>query len=204
MLARFGQSWARLAVAGLLAAALSGCGKPTKTYPMAQSAAWAALMGTTIPGMAFGERAHGMPGSGTPGRVVWAIEAGPDEAAQTGEPATPQVIMRLSATLTPVAYGTAVSVDIEPAGGDDPARIDALDRQFPAIARLWRAIAGEQVDAVLTQRPFDMLNIRSAMASAAMSQLSQIGKQMNEAAKEVQRREEETIDRAYALDKHGD
>jgi hypothetical protein len=154
--------------------------------------------------MAFGERAHGMPGSGTPGRVVWAIEAGPDEAAQTGEPATPQVIMRLSATLTPVAYGTAVSVDIEPAGGDDPARIDALDRQFPAIARLWRAIAGEQVDAVLTQRPFDMLNIRSAMASAAMSQLSQIGKQMNEAAKEVQRREEETIDRAYALDKHGD
>jgi microcompartment protein CcmL/EutN len=154
--------------------------------------------------MAFGERAHGMPGSGTPGRVVWAIEAGPDEAAQTGEPVTPHVIMRLSATLTPVAYGTAVSVDIEPAGGDDPARIDALDRQFPAMARLWRAIAGEQVDAVLTQRPFDMLNIRSAMASAAMSQLSQIGKQMNEAAKEVQRREEETIDRAYALDKHGD
>jgi hypothetical protein len=68
-------------VAVVLAAALGGCGTPAKTYPIAPAAAWAELMGTTIPGMAFGETAHGMPASGTPDHL------------------------RLVATLTPVAGG---------------------------------------------------------------------------------------------------
>jgi hypothetical protein len=158
-------------------------------------------MGTTIPGMAFGEYAHGMPGLGEPGRVMWAIESGPDEGI--GEPSTHHVFMKLIATLRAVTGGTEVTVDIEPASGDNPARIEAMDRDPPATAHMWRAIAAEQVDAVLTHRPFDMANIREAIAEAVVPHVLEIGKQMDDAAKEIQRREQEKIDRAYALDQQG-
>ena len=203
MLGSFGQRWTNAAVALLLAGSLAGCGRPTKTYSRTPFAAQAALTGTTIPGIAFGQSAHCAPGVGSSGRVVWTIEEGSDDEARAGELDTHHIIMKLSATLTAVAEGTEVAVDIQPPDGVDPAKIDDLERQQPAIARLWRSIASEQVDAALNRRGFDMANVRLAMATAVLAQLPQIGQQMDNAARENDRQQGERMDSAYRNDNHG-
>jgi hypothetical protein len=197
--------WRRMALVVVLAAILPACDKLTetaKTYPVTPTQAWVALVDSKIPGTAFGERAHGVPAAGTADRVMWAIVAEPTEALLPAR-SPPHVVMRLTATLTAVADGTQVTVDILPPEGVDPAKIKELDSKLPEVAHLWRAIASEQVDSVLTQRAFDLAKIRMDMAAAVVSQVPQISKAMEEAGKAQQQREQEKIDRAYANDGHG-
>jgi hypothetical protein len=53
-----------------------------------------------------------------------------------------------------------VTVNIESPEGGDPDGVKKLDKQKPQIANLWRSIAREQVDAVLTHRKFEFANIQ--------------------------------------------
>jgi predicted small lipoprotein YifL len=178
-----------------LLAALAGCHQG-KVYPLSPDAARSALVGTTIPDMAFGKSAHSDPGEATADAVAWRIVRGPaEEAGPPGE--GDDEMMKLTATLAPVPGGVEVSVDIGARPGADPQAVAKALSQKPAVERYFRTIAREQVDSVLTRRPFRFEAISGDMAVAMVSMLPEIRKQMDDAAAAYERRDTETIHHAY-------
>lgn len=184
-----------IAIALALLAALAGCQKG-KTYPMSPEAARAALVGATIPDIAFGKSAHSGPGQATTEGVEWPVLMGASEdAAMPG--GDNSEVMKLAAKLEPASGGVAVTVDIEPPPGADPKLLAAAEQQRPAMFRYFRTVAREQVDSVLNHRAFDFAAVSGDMAVAVVSSLPDIRKQMDEAAAAYERQDQETIHRAY-------
>jgi len=188
-----------------LAASLTACGQQPKTYTVTPDAAKEALVDTTIPDIAFGKAAHGAPAVATETGVAWSIQAGASEDSVTEGASRDRgtadrsghEIMVLTAALVPLDGRTQVTVNIESPEGGDPDGARKLDKQKPQIANLWRSIAREQVDAVLTHRKFEFANIQGGMAVAIVSELPNISKQADNAVKASERQEIEKIHDAY-------
>jgi hypothetical protein len=185
------------AAAIVVLAALAGCDQG-KVYPLAPEAARSALMAAAIPDMAFGKSAHTGPGEATTEGVAWTIVLGaaedgapPDDGHDGGQ------VMKLAAKLAPASGGVDVSVDVEPLPGADPKVFAKAVSDRPAVFRYFRSVAREQVDSVLTHRPFSFAAISGDMAVATVSMLPDIRKQMDEDAAAYERRDQETIHRAY-------
>ena len=67
-----------------LLAALAGC-QQGRVYPLSPDAARSALVGSTIPDMAFGKQAHSSPGEATPDGVAWMVSPGPAEGGTAAD-----------------------------------------------------------------------------------------------------------------------
>jgi hypothetical protein len=177
-------------------AILTGCSQG-KDYSVSPEAARAALVGTTIPDIAFGKSAHSSPGQATAEGVTWSVILG-DEGAAPGDGDGDEV-MKLAAKFAPASGGVAVSVDIDPPSGADPKLLAKAMMQRPAVFGYFRTVAREQVDAVLTHRAFSFAAVSGDMALATFSMLPDIRKQMDAEAAAYERRDQETIHRAYDL-----
>jgi hypothetical protein len=190
-------------VAFAILAALTGCDQG-KTYSMSPEAARSALAGTTIPDIAFGKSAHTAPGEATAdGGVAWTIVLGSAEEGAPSADGDSSEVMKLAAKLTPASSGVEVSVDIEPRSGVDPKLLAKAMAQRPAVVRYFRTVAREQVDAVLTHRDFSFPAVSGDMALATVSMLPDIRKQMDEEAAAYERRDLDTVHRAYDLAAQG-
>ena len=107
----------RLAILAPLALA-SACKPGVTTYPQSVDAAQAALVGTKIPGLAFGYAVHTGAGVATGDGVAWYVQQGPDNDPDGPHFAPTPDIMRLTATLKPadnaVAGDYMVTVSAQP------------------------------------------------------------------------------------------
>jgi hypothetical protein len=184
------------AAAVLAVLALTGCGQG-KVYPLSSDAARSALVGTTIPDIAFGKSAHSGPGEAVADGVAWTVLLGSDEDAALPGDGHDSGVMKLTAKLAPASGGVEVSVDIDPPAGADPKRLAEAESQRPAVFSYFRTVAREQVDAVLTRRAFNFAAVSGDMAVATVSMLPDIRKQMDDAEAAYERQDQETIHRAY-------
>jgi hypothetical protein len=110
-------------------------------------------------------------------------------------------VLVLTATLAPSGGSTLVTVDIRPAAGVDKTAFDKNMNDNPAVADLFKAIAREAVDAGLAHRQFAFANVSTQIAAATVSMLPQISQQMDDAAREFEKRDQDTMDGAYRRDK---
>ena len=190
--ARAARSLAALA----LVATLAACDRAQR-YATTPEVARARLAGTVIPDIAFGKAAHGGPGEVTADGVRWAVKNGFADAAAGVSAPDAAATLFLRAKVAASGEGTEVTVDLAPPPGVDAARLQALFDQHPAMAKLFRSVAAEQVDSVLTARPFSFSNIRATMALAVVAELPNIREQMNEADEAIDERDRDTMHRAY-------
>jgi len=188
---------ARGAVVGvlLLAGAVAACKGALKTYVVAPDMAKAALTGTTIPSIAFGAAAHFEPAVATPKGVSWNVLAGGEYSSDN------LAFVKLNATVTAATGGAQVEVDVQPAEGPAGARAEKLLKENPAVAKLFRAIAYEQIDATLSRRPFRFANISGAMAVAVASLAPKLTEKLKNEAAAPQPGEFDKFDSAYKEDK---
>lgn len=170
---------------------LAGCGSGWASYAVTSEAARHALVGTTIPDLAFGYEAHAEPARPIGNGVVWQIDRG------AGDTSAREPLLLLVAKLAPVQGGTEVSVDVQPAAGTDRAAFDKTVTGQPAVHDLFVAIASEAVDAGLGHREFNLARIHFQMAVAALSMLPQIHDQMDRAAAAHEQQERNAVDEAY-------
>jgi hypothetical protein len=190
------------AAAGLaLLAGLTGCGQG-KVYSLSPEAARAALVGTTIPDIAFGKSAHSGPGTATAEGVVWTVLLGPGDDGGPPSDGDGDEVMKLAAKLAPASGGVEVSVDIDPPSGADPKLLAKAMSERPAMFGYFRTVAREQADAVLTHRAFSFGAVSGDLAVAVVSSLPDIRKQLDDAAAADERRDQETMHRAYAVAEH--
>lgn len=195
-------------IAGLFAAAtlavtasLTGC-EQSKVYSLSPDAARSALVGSTIPDIAFGKSAHSGPGIATADGVAWTIVRGSeDEGAPPGD-GDDDVVMKLAAKLAPASGGVDVSVAVESASDADPKRVAEAMAKQPAIFRYFRTVAREQVDSVLTHRTFNFAAVGGDIALAVFSNLPNIRKQLDEANAADERKDQETVHNAYDEAEH--
>ena len=196
---------ARVALVSALALGLCSCGQE-KAYPDTVEAAQAALVGSTIPDIAFGMSAHSEPAIAIPGGVEWFISRDQSGSEGSASPGSPKRLLVLTARFEPVSGGSGirVAVDVEPAtSAQAPAFAKGMG-QKPAVAAMFRSITSEQVDATLSHRDFNFANIRQSMALATVSMLPEISNQMDSAAEEFHRRDRENVDDAYRAEARGD
>jgi hypothetical protein len=184
----------RAAAALAVLLALTGCGQG---YSLSPDAARSALVGTTIPDMAFGKSAHTAPAEATPEGVSWTIVPGPSEEGAAPNDGEGGEIMRLVAKLAPSSGGVDVSVDVEPLSSTDPKLFAKAVEQRPAMFGYFRTVAREQVDAVLSHRDFNFSAVSGNLAVAVVSSLPDIRKQLDDAAAAYEQQDQETIHRAY-------
>ena len=184
------------AAALVVMASLTGC-QQGKVYSLSPDAARSALVGSTIPDIAFGKTAHSGPGEATAEGVAWTIMRGPGEDGALPNDGDDGEVMKLAAKLEPASGGVEVSVDIDPPSGADPKRLAEANSQRPAVFRFFRTVAREQVDSVLTHRAFSFAAVRGDMAIATVSMLPEIRKQLDDAAAADERHDQETMHRAY-------
>jgi hypothetical protein len=192
-----GRSWSFAAV---LLLALTGCGREGTVYAVAPDEARRDLVGTNIPDMAFGMSAHAEPAVATADGVEWHVVRGEDGSGLPDGGPTHE-IMVLSATLAPSGESTLVTIAIRPAAGVDKTVFDKNMSDNPAVADMFRAIASEAVDAGLAHRRFEFANISAQIATATISLLPQISQQMDDAAREFEKRDQDTMDEAYRRDR---
>jgi len=189
--------WPRSLAALALLAMLAAC-DDTKHYSTPADAARAKLAGTTIPDIAFGKSAHSGPGEATADGVQWAVEMGPADGLG-GDPAQGigDTVMMLKVKLAAAGDGTDLTVDLTPPPHTDPAQFKALFDQHPGMDDMFRNIAQEQADSVLTDRPFSYANISRSMALAVLRELPNIRQQLDDDRKVYEQHERDTIDHAY-------
>jgi hypothetical protein len=189
--------WSRSLAALALLTMLAAC-NDTKHYPTSTDAARTMRVGTTIPDIAFGKSAHSGPGEVTANGVQWAVEIGPAEGLG-GDPVhdISDKVMMLKAKLVAAGNGTDLTVDLMPPPQADPAKFKALFDQHPGMGGLFRNIAQEQADSVLTHRPFSYANISGSMALAMLSELPNIRRQLDEDRKVYEQHERDIMDHAY-------
>ena len=195
-------NWLRAIAALALLAALTGCGQG-KVYSLSPDAARAALVGSTIPDIAFGKSAHSGPGEATAEGVVWTVVLGPGEEGPPADAGDGDEVMKLAARLAPASGGVEVSVDIDPPSGGDPKALAKAVSQRPLMFRYFRTVAREQVDAVLRRRAFSFGAVSGDLAVAVLSSLPEIRKRLAEDAAADDRKESETINHAYDAAEHG-
>ena len=191
----------RAAAALAVLAALTGCGQG-EVYSLSPDAARSALVGTTIPDIAFGKSAHSGPGQATADGVTWSVVLGSDEDGALPGGGDGDEVMKLAAKLAPASGGVEISVDIDPPSGGDPKRLAEAVAQRPAMFGYFRTVAREQVDAVLTHRAFNFGAVSGDLALAVFSSLPDIRKQLDDAAAADERKDQETMHRAYDLADH--
>ena len=186
----------RVAAALAVLAALTGCGQG-KVYPLSPDAARSALVGASIPDIAFGKAAHSGPGEATAQGVEWTIVRGPAEDGEPPDDGDRSEVMKLTAKLAPASGGVEVSVDIGPPSGADPKLLAKGVAERPAMFQYYRTVAREEVDSVLTHRAFNFGAVSGDMAIAVFSALPDIRKQLAESEAADDRRDQETMHRAY-------
>lgn len=193
-----------LALTALLAGlALAGCQR-TAYYRMSPEDARNALAGSVIPDFAFGKTAHTTRGEVDGDSVVWSLRSGADGFEDVGDAATNGVILKLVAKVEPAPGGAAVTTDLAPADGVDPAGFSARLASRPGSRRLLRDIAAEQVDAQLNHRAFRFEAISGDIALAVAASLPEIRRQADAAASAAEDRDRDAIDRAYEHTDHTD
>lgn len=183
--------WAKSLVTLALVLCLAACDR-AKVYPVTPDTARAQLIGTTIPDIAFGASAHSGPGQAMEDGVAWPVERNSADGSSSDV-----TIMLLRARLASSGDATRVTVDIAPPPGVDPAKLQGVFDQHPAMARMFKSVAGEQVDSVLNGRRFSYANVSGDMALATLSELPDIRRRLDDEAKASDARDRDTIHRAY-------
>ena len=175
---------------------LAGCGQG-KVYSLSPDAARSALVGSAIPGIAFGEAAHSGPGEATADGVVWTIAPGPGADGGAPDDGADGELIKLAAKLAPASGGVEVTVDVEPPSNGDPKRLAEAASLRPEVFHYFRTVAREQVDSVLTHRAFSFAAVSGDLALAVASNLPNIRKQLDEANAASDRHDQETMHHAY-------
>jgi hypothetical protein len=109
--------------------------------------------------------------------------------------------LRLSATTIADAKGTRIHIDVLPPAGPLHDEVVQSLKHNRVFRDLYRSALAEQIDARLTNREFSANRVSVAATGVRPSVLAQVRKAMDNEAKEYDRREQETIDRAYENEK---
>lgn len=108
-------------------------------------------------------------------------------------------LMSLTATVTPEGdSATSVAVVAEPAPGKGNSKIARGMADHPEIVELYRKAMEEQIDSKLEGRDFDMGAIQGQMMTAVVSNMGEMDKQFDEAAKRFKEQDRERESRLVA------
>jgi len=113
-------------------------------------------------------------------------------------------VMRFSAVLTADGdAATRVHVDIKGATSGPFGNVDARLSESSSIRTVYQQAMEERVAAALEKRPYDILKVMPAVTAAAFANIGAISGQMDAAAEEFRKRDQENIERAYAEEGQG-
>ena len=158
-----------------------------RVYPFPVQSVSETLDETGLPVMVFGDKIdnsrHWRLDKNT---SVWALDnAEGDE------------YLRLTAKTAAEGKGTRIHYEVHGPEGQNHNKVEKGLKENSAFIDVFRAALAEQVDAELTQRPFNITNISASAARASLSQIGNIRAAMANAAKQQQQDANDTINGAY-------
>lgn len=162
----------RVIVTGLAALMLAACNGGGAVYEIPVKEMRQKLLAAKPPAILFGSHyVQTRSYRRGDGSVVWSV-------SEKGEP----LFRFIAATEEVDAKSSRISLEI--AGPTDDANDPRSKRleENPHIARLYLRAMEEAIDSKLTNRQFDMSKFQAEMMAAAMKELPNIKKQVNEAA----------------------
>jgi hypothetical protein len=158
----------------------------TRSYDLPAADVQARLEHVGLPPMVFGERTPDASVQSEPGRVSWVVS---EQGAE---------VMRYVIDVTPTdARHTRVHVGLTGSTQGKFGNVERLIRSDRTLKNLYVTAMKEQVDSVLTDRPFRYSAISGATTAATLVHMGQIAHWMDDAAEAHEKVERANMDKAY-------
>lgn len=158
----------------------------TRSYDLPAGDVQARLKHVGLPPMVFGERTPDASVQSEPGRVSWVVS---EQGAE---------VMRYVIDITPTdARHTKVHVGLTGSTEGKFGNVERLIRSDHTLKNLYLTAMKEQVDSVLTDRPFRDSAISGALTAATLVHMRQLGDWMDRAAEAHDKVERANMDKAY-------
>ena len=160
-------------------------------YPMPPAKVNEVIDRTDLPELVFADRAFDA--------RHWRVDANVSMWSVLGKGG--QELLRLRAATSAEGAGARVHVDaLPPAGALRDTVAEGIKENGVQVDLLTTALA-EQIDAKLNGREFDLKRISAAIARVMVVSLPHLREGMDNAYKELDQRDQDNVDRAYANEK---
>ena len=163
----------RIILFALLPAILAACSQDSRpVYPVALDRARQILLKTDLPPV-FGSHALDVEiRTYKPSEVTWIVRRNGSE------------MMRYVATLSEAGQGrTRVGLELKGAKGGPAGDVEQRFAENPSVKNLYLVAMGERIASAIEARPLDMTKIYPALGAAALANMGNLRKSLDEAVK---------------------